>query len=709
MSDNLSNISKSYWNGEMVWLVNTQYRELINIDPDAVPYVDKLSKTSFFAKTRKGYVVDMPPQTFIDNNVIKYYTTDIRKIDNTWCNDWNCYYMFYQVSPDGWQYRVLKRDCWDCEITPVDSWYRCPCDSDEFFDLDYPIWEVIKEWFGRQEVEWWIQPRFYDNFIPVADWGNVFVWDYIVFYSTTHSHNPWQCWIYRQINSIEDWYITLDTWYEEYTDEDWKWENVWYKIFRNLWTTVGWVWSSAINIHHHEAIHSTICWDWGWCLLSVVNHNGILNVLTDKWYNLYWGIGENVTYFSWLQTTYVWTDKFSSVSFGNFLVFMGKSSIESMVFSEDGKFSYKYNLWETSYSDFGIYSKKSYAVFNNGLYIVAKDKRLYAASIAGSGEKYYLQLEPQSKDIFPELDLLQSYDEVSLSSYQNKLYIFINGKFDSENDWLDKTKILIFNRDYWLWYNHIISRWVISWTKYWLFYGWWLYQYVWDRDVYIMGSPWETIEHYSPIKAEIVFDIVNSENHWIENWNWNRVSLMTNKKINWIKLLLGAGIYTDNTYIEISSYMSWYKFNKKINFTNNEWFNNRLEYFNEQYNNITVSDCFWDTLSKNDNMENKCAGSKANTDIRDELESPVCWDYNIRFNSKRLDDYVICYDDKGYQLSPINHIYINPSLKYNSILYTVKIVSDNYDMINFGWAVVEYESYPINYKEKSYYDIEEKC
>lgn len=108
-------------------------------------------------------------------------------------------------------------------------------------------------------------------------------------------------------------------------------------------------------------------------------------------------------------------------------------------------------------------------------------------------------------------------------------------------------------------------------------------------------------------------------------------------------------------------------------------------------------------------MENKCVGSKANTDIRDELESPVCWDYNIRFNSKRLDDYVICYDDKGYQLSPINHIYINPSLKYNSILYTVKIVSDNYDMINFGWAVVEYESYPINYKEKSYYDIEEKC
>ena len=227
-----------------------------------------------------------------------------------------------------------------------------------------------------------------------------------------------------------------------------------------------------------------------------------------------------------------------------------------------------------------------------------------------------------------------------------------------------------------------------------------------------MWSLWEDIVHYAPIKSEIIFDIVNSENHWVVNSKWNRVSLMTNKKINWMKLLLGAGIYTDNTYIEISSYMSGYKFTKKIPFKDNERFSNWIKYFNEDYQNITVSPCFSDQLSKNDNMTNPYAWSKNNTDIREELKSPVCEQnepYNIMYESKRLDDYAICYDDKGYQLSPMKHVYVNPWLKYDSIMYTIKIVSDNYDRINFGWAVVEYESYPIQYKEKSSYDIELSC
>ena len=434
--------------------------------------------------------------------------------------------------------------------------------------------------------------------------------------------------------------------------------------------------------------------------------------MTEQWYNLYGWIWENIMYFSWLQTTYVWTDKLNSVSFGNFLIFLGKSSIDAMVFSEDWQYSYKYSLSDTSYSDFGIYSKNAFSVFDNWLYIIWKDKRLYAASVAWSWEKYYLQLENQSELIFPDLDLLQPNDEVSLNSYQNKLYIFINGRLYSDNSNVDKTKIIIFNKDYWLWYKHIIPRWVISWTKYGLFYWDWLYQYTWDRDVYILWSLWDEIVKYAPIKTEIIFDIVNSENHWIVNWLWNRVSLMTEKKINWMKLLLGAWVYTSNSYIEVDSHMTWYKFTKKIPFTENEWFNNWIEYFDWNYDDIEVSECFSETLSKNDNTESPYEGSPNNTDIKEELESPVCdqWqDYEIRYEPKRLDDYAICYDDKWYKLSPLKHIYVNPALKYSSLLYTVKIVSDWYDRLNFGWAVVEYESYPINYKNKSRYDIEIKC
>lgn len=715
MSDSSSNLSKSYWNWEMVWQVNTQYRELINIDPDAVPHIDKLSLTSFFAKTRKWYVADYPVLSLQMEDWVKYYTTDIRKIDNTWCWWWECYYMFYQISPDKSRYRVLRRDCWECSVSVVDKWYRCACDSTKFFDLDFPIWDVVKEWIGTQSVEEWILYKFedFDNpFESPADWGVVSVWDYILFYETPNTSHPWQCGIYRQITWIFDWYIQLDTWYNEIDETNWKWELVSYKIFSNVWKTVWRVWSSGLNIYNWWSEFTRMCWTWWWCILSVVNHNWIINVMTEQWYNLYGWIWENIMYFSWLQTTYVWTDKLNSVSFGNFLIFLGKSSIDAMVFSEDWQYSYKYSLSDTSYSDFGIYSKNAFSVFDNWLYIIWKDKRLYAASVAWSWEKYYLQLENQSELIFPDLDLLQPNDEVSLNSYQNKLYIFINGRLYSDNSNVDKTKIIIFNKDYWLWYKHIIPRWVISWTKYGLFYWDWLYQYTWDRDVYILWSLWDEIVKYAPIKTEIIFDIVNSENHWIVNWLWNRVSLMTEKKINWMKLLLGAWVYTSNSYIEVDSHMTWYKFTKKIPFTENEWFNNWIEYFDWNYDDIEVSECFSETLSKNDNTESPYEGSPNNTDIKEELESPVCdqWqDYEIRYEPKRLDDYAICYDDKWYKLSPLKHIYVNPALKYSSLLYTVKIVSDWYDRLNFGWAVVEYESYPINYKNKSRYDIEIKC
>lgn len=714
MSDNLSNISKSYWNWELVWKVNAQYRELINIDPDAVPYMDKLSLTSFFAKTRKWYVEDKPMEVFASESMLDFKTTDIRKIDNSWCWGWDCYNILYQISHDKARYRIVKKDCWVCgSLTFVEEGYRNICDSESFFDINYPIGSIIKQWTWRQEIEDKIEARFYWDFTPVVDWWTIFVWDYILFYSSIDSFNPWQAWIYRQIKWIFEGYLVLDTWYDETTEVGWIWDNVSYKIFRDVWETVWRVWSDTLNVYHWTSnITTSMGWSWSGSIMSVVNHNWILNVLTDKWYNVYWWIWENIMYFTWIQSTYVWKDKINSVSFGNFLIFLWRSWIDWMTFSEDWKYSYKYSLSDTNYSDFWVFSQNAFSVFDNWLFIVGNDKRLYAVSIAWSWSKYYLELKSQSESIFPELDLLQDGDEVSLSSYQNKLYIFINGRLYSDNEWLDKTKILIFNKDYWLRYKHIVSRWVISWTKYWLFYWDWLFQYIWDRDVYILWTMPDEIIHYSPIKAEIVFDIVNSESHWITNSLWNRVSLMNTKKINWMKLLLGAWIYTDNTYIEIDSYMSWYKFTKKIPFKGNEWFDNWKKYFNWDYDDIVVSPCFKDQLNKNDNMDNPYSGSRNNTDIKEKLVSPVCdyySEYDIRYDPKRLDDYAICYDDKWYELSPMKHITVNPWLKFDSIMHTVRIVSNNYDMLNFGWAIVEYDSYPVQYKDKSSYDIEISC
>lgn len=178
-------------------------------------------------------------------------------------------------------------------------------------------------------------------------------------------------------------------------------------------------------------------------------------------------------------------------------------------------------------------------------------------------------------------------------------------------------------------------------------------------------------------------------------------------------MLLWPGRYTDNTYINITSYTNWYKFTKKITWIDNEWIDNRNNYMDWNYEGISVSKCFSEMLSKCDNMNNPCEDSKFNTDVKEELESPICWLWNpdmwIKFEPHRFDDYAICYDDKAYQLSPIKHVWINPQMKYDATLYTISIVSDNYDSMNYGWAIVEYNSFPIWYREKTWFDLEPAC
>lgn len=715
MSDSSSSISTSYWNGELVWSVNSLYRWLINVDPDTVPYIDKLSLSSFFLKSRKWYVGSLLPRSLLADKILMDKTTDIVKVDTTWCWWWDCYWLYYQVSDDKTQYRVVRRDCDDCDqITFVEEWTRCSCDADKFIEIKYPIWWVIKEWYGKQKIEDSITYKFEDStFQTIAEWWDVRVGDYILFYAEWTSDNPWQCWIYRQINGVFNGYITLDTWYDWVGENanDWYGVNVWYKIFRNVWPTVWRVGNWWLNVYHWLSdITTQICWArWG-CIQSIVNHNNMVTVLTEQWYVHYSWIWENILYFNGLNTINVWTDKINMISYWDFLVVAWTNYIESIIFSEDNKYAYSYNIWWTAYEKFWIYSKDAMSVFDNGLFVIGNDKRLYVATIEWSTTKYYLKLTSQSDTIFNELDLLQEWDNVSLSSYQNKLYLFINGRGDVDDELVNKTKILIYNKDYKLRYTHIIPRWVIHTCKYGIFLGDGLFQYIWDRDIYMLWTEEDNFIHQTPIKSEIIFDIVNSENHWIVNGNGNRVSLMTNKKLKRMKSLLWMWKYTDNTYIEIESFTAWYRFHKRINWFNSDWIDNINEYYDGSYSNINIAPCFTDRLSSSDNMNNKCNGSHANTDVREELHTPVChWtstEQLIHYEPKRFDDYAICYNDKWYQLSPIQHIYINPQIKYPAILYTVHIVSDNYDRLNFGWVIVEYDSYPIWYKEKTSFDVD---
>ena len=279
-----------YWNWALAWAVNNLYYDLINVDVVHPPYVNNHRNTSFFLKTRLGYIIADARKSQLG----KWWNIeDVRVIWQENCCPWACgqrewiVYVLWKNGNRKWLFysRILTNDddpekCWcvwfdkrwqfigftqQWEGTEVWCWNR------RLFTTNY-----IRRWAGqrlypgniKQKIEWtsaskyswdasWIQfnktqwwtTQWYFSDEDIESWYSEFVmnwlkpdwtlvenwisiWDYILVYRSRWHEKDWFAAQVRMITwKSSDWRLMVDSPWEWFSmlqyDEDWWWE-VWH-------------------------------------------------------------------------------------------------------------------------------------------------------------------------------------------------------------------------------------------------------------------------------------------------------------------------------------------------------------------------------------------------------------------------------------------------------------------------------------------------
>lgn len=637
--------------------------ELRNWDIWALPWSRKRDDDGFFFIKRKSYV------NLLDNESlwVKWRrVTDSRRVDESWCSDWECYTYYYVASPNRTQYKVLKRECWSCDIFIFDEGKRCACAEDKFFD----VFSSLSDWIN---IEWTIYNDWTNWFVRVEQNVWVTVWEYL-FIHWLQQGSEAVCWQARLVVSIDE---DENGDYVAQVDSPWTslsaWEEYPWAILEStpdVWFVPAYIGQWWISTIVEWGFWEVVC-DYWRCLTSVVNHNGQLNYITEQWFNFF-----SSTWFDWSfvsanNVNNVWLDKFDSVSFKNFLVFFGKNTVWTNVYSEDWEYAYYNSLRD----DIGIYNRGAYAKFDNGLFFIWSDKRVYWASINSNWNWIFdLQLEDITKNVFHHMELVQDWDEVYMGSYSDRMYIFINWKSRDWNSNTNKSKILIYDKTYWLWLVHEVCSQVINNIKYWEFLWGWIYEYCgrqWDWVV----SNW----FWEPYTAIASWLLYKNDNHWLTSQNWLPLDMFRRHKLVNAVTLLWQGKYTEDTRIEVDRYREYKASRYYAIDTENETIDNWNRWWD--WERIEPSECFLDQLSDCDNIKNPCIWSAKNFEV--DVES--CWWCQER---RIYEDYCVCYDDNQYQVSKVHKF----NMRFDDWFadyWRVTFVSWWYDVANFGWMIIK--------------------
>lgn len=401
------------------------------------------------------------------------------------------------------------------------------------------------------------------------------------------------------------------------------------------------------------------------CTYSVNLFNNRINLLGSSWYNLYGWLGMDKMSFSVDNQNYVGADKQSQAVFRNFLVQFGRENMSVIVYNENWQsFNYKLD------SSVGIWTPTSWITYQNSLYIIASDKRLYSCDIQANGSwGYQLILTDQSQAILWELDLLSEWDDVNMSADGTHIYIFINNKSHRLNTNNTKTRILKFYKDYNKWVTHDICANVLKRHWNWYYFGDGLYRL------------WSTLEWDIRYKKDWDGWFVNA---YIEFFVWENEETQTNfttlnrKQLQFIKILLGKWIYTDwNTKIVIDSHYNGFKQQYMVDkFEHIDWvnLNNQLR----QGLNPEMPECMIDSLAECSNIVRECKWAQK----PDEFVDKWCYYEPVTYL-----DNCICLDDDTYELSDIYNVWLDTKHLEKSDLFRVRIISSWWDEMYFGWLI----------------------
>lgn len=670
-----------YRNWKIAWDPNNVYETLENWDISALPWSLRRDTDWFFYVKRKSYV-PYRDRAWVPVNE-KWNITDVYYSNNKWCVWWECYKYYYVVNSSRDRYIVLKKDCDSCNITVLESWDRCPCAEDRFFETlwpDLPWVDVIQE---RGSSQMYNADTFGYLNISWSDQDNIKPWDFISIMRIWVWSNA-VCWQSRQVLAKipyeweENWDYTLQLsqpWTNINTWDVYNW--VYYVVSEfvsNMPSFISKYWIRQIN---NWNLWTAVCdFSDNTCILSVQSHNWTLTYLTDKWFNLYGWTWLDANSISATNNNFVGKDKIQSVSFKNFLVFFWNNSISTIVFSEDWSTSSYYPLR----NDIGIHNKWAYELFDNWLYFIGNDNRVYWASISWNNGVFQIELQDITKNVYPHMDLIQEWDNVYMSSYSDRLYIFINWKDDDRNVWFSKTKILIYDKTYWIRLVHTICWAMITGNRFWEFIGENIYEY-WGRD-------WDGINEknwiiFRPYTAKAEAILYKNDNHWMRDSTDIPLDMFRRHKLSNIVLLLWQWRYSkESTYLLIDKYDK-YKYSKAYWIDDsNEIIQKRNDAMNWEV--VEPSDCFKSFLWKCDNIKNEAEWSHKNYKV----EKKFCsWIEERRV----FEDYCIKYDDNFYALSPIHKFMMNFD-ETDADFWKVSFISDWFDLAYFGWFIIETES-----------------
>lgn len=484
------------------------------------------------------------------------------------------------------------------------------------------------------------------------------------------------------------------------------WIDATYSIFPEWWEVVSYAtcdWIKTIHALHRDRdsitwepdenfiAYTTVACSWfnsDTCIYWINEFNSRINMLWSSWYNIYWWLSYNKFMFSSDNTNYVWTDKVSQAVFRNFLVSFSEYSISVVVYDSAWN-AFSYNLDNSIW----LFSKRSYTVFQNSLYIIWNDKRLYSCDIISQWQWawYQLNLTDQSQQVRWELDLLNYWDDVYLYNEWNKMYIFINNKYNKTDTNNSKTKILIYNRDYNRWVTHNICNFIITWKSLWYYIGNSLYWYFWIRDHDSRYSKdklqWDYFEAH--------IDAFIWENEDWSNWKMNTLSIKSPK---WAKILLWKWIYTDwSTRFIVDYWTHWRQQQYQVDTVEHiDWIRN---------NNIIMSwwtvepdDCALSLLAECSNIFRECSNSS------NKENSITQWRYCYP-EDEIFNDNCVCIDDKAFALSDIYNVFIKLDHLKSSELFKIRIISSWWDSMIFWWMMVSMISNDISVHDVDSEDV----
>ena len=733
MSSDINN-PKTYWNGRLAGRPNMLYNKFVNYDivwPTYSHFWQRKKPTSFYLEKRKWYKFEDTTTNFE-----WWEVTDVIKLDESSCSENKCYEFFFLVR--WWDMKILGKECWTCwDYFFVYEWCRCECQYDRFLTTDFVRWiprKIANTWLSNNRVSTtWIQRNIWTTVVqwqfsdsltfntsPTSNW--VQIGDYVYVWWSPNGTWDAVCWQVRQIldmpwdiSSPSDWYSdflmsTPWTWFPPSTttlnDATYsifpEWGKVimfatceWIKIMHsvnNRYDLVDWVQTPA-----GSPFLTTVC-DYVFglngtiqCISWMQEFWNRINVMFDNWYNMFWWLSFDKMYMSLDSYNFVWPDKIASVTFRNFLVSFGKSTIYTLVYNITTWLSNWYELRDNLW----IFSKYAYTQFDNWFFFLASDRRLYALSIVPDWETYVLDLKDMSDIVKWDLDMIQDTDEVFLHADGANLYIFINWRNNQDNTDTTKTKILKFSRDYWVWVEHQVSL-PITGKRLNYFIWKWLFSYCWDKDA---GStlyvPWQE-------DGWTYFDAYIDAFIWEQEENGTELNQFTRKKANWLKVILGRGIYTNNnTNIVIDQYVWWYKAQYAVsNVESIEWIRNNNAIISWTESSIEPNVCVTDNLNDYSTITRVCNGSF------DTIQDSSPLDCQCAPDIIKKDDYLICVDDKAYALSETYTLRIPlHDAIMESDMFRVRLYSKNWDRMVFGWMIMELEQQPIEQWDADWMDV----